>query len=113
MSISQPGTTSVEGKQNTQAALAQFTEWFWKTHSDDYAKWKETVQKRSQACVPSKAQLTAFMCFEHCTEEYFLVQSLPERTQTIKRIASCDAFACAFDVVALVQVHSVQCNDCG
>ena len=44
-------TAQAEGKQNTQAALAQFTEWFWKTHPDDYAKWKETVQKGSQACV--------------------------------------------------------------
>lgn len=39
------------GRKTTQEALAGFTEWFWKTHPDDYAKWKDAVQKASQGCV--------------------------------------------------------------
>jgi hypothetical protein len=39
-----------DSTQNTQAALANFTEWFWKTHPDEYSKWKETVQRASAGC---------------------------------------------------------------
>lgn len=37
-------------KPSAQAALASFTEWFWKTHAAEYGQWKEAVQKASHSC---------------------------------------------------------------